>query len=107
MKLSDWVGKLYGFERMEEYRKTHGAIPSGGSHSGAATKNWTSFAGYNQRSPYNQFQYSEKIMLENTEVNISKNDILVVPEGKLGLVPEKYHDSTIELPNSYNFAVIR
>lgn len=42
-----------------------------------------------------------------TPVSLKRGDVLVVPEGKKGDVPEKYHSLTIELPNSIGYAVIK
>ena len=104
MKLSDWVGKLYGFDRMKQHKETHGAIPSRdtGYRGSEYLKKWTSFGGYSETR-----HYSEQIEVEGNEIHMFSDSILVIPEGKLELVPEKFHSKTIELPNSFNYAVIR
>lgn len=45
--------------------------------------------------------------LEHFSVKVAKGDILVVPEGKLNLIPERFRSTTIELPNSSGYSVIK
>lgn len=120
-KLSDWVGHLYGYDRMREYKEQIRSIPSGSSipshEDKDDRKSWASFNGY--KTPVRPWTHmgvgsygnynapGEKLVLGGNDITVYPNSLLVVPEGELHQVPEKYRHNTIELPNSYGYAVIR
>lgn len=120
-KLSDWVASLYGYDRMKEYNKNVRSIPSGPSIPPkeepvvSERRSWPSFTDYrtssnswNHMGGYNSYNSpGEKLVLGGKDITVYPNSLLVVPEGELSQVPEKYRHITIELPHSYGFAIIR
>lgn len=117
-KLSDWVGSLYGYDRMKEYNRNVRSIPSGPSIPPkeepvvSERRSWPTFNDYQTRFSWNHnmgshYAPGEKLILGGKDVTVYPNSLLVVPEGELSQVPEKYRHITIELPHSYGFAIIR
>lgn len=123
--------------RMDEYHRTHGSIPSSLSKaaetvarvslpetSQPAQKPWWDMSDWISGSrstsgPYygggGSFGYSSSFYRDDEEtildglltVSLHRKDVIVVPAGKMDLVPEKYRAQTIELEFSQGYAVIK
>lgn len=126
---------------MDEYKRTHGQIPSSLSNAaeqvaGTAVQRpvqqslptqeradwwnrpWWEFGkpgfqvsgGHYPYTGYQNHTYvndDETILDGLLTVSLNKKDVIVVPEGKIEDVPEKYRCNTIELPFCTTYSGIR
>ncbi len=126
-----WFGRKH--PRMDEYLRTHGKLPSLSESAAEASKaplsipSANTYGGNQQSRPWwvlsewmdtrypstynhgrNPYINDEETILDGLlTVSLRRGDVIVVPAGKADVVPEKYRELTIELEDSFGYAVIK
>jgi hypothetical protein len=101
--------------RLFNYQNANRRIPSGPSHiphDSPAPKVLDSRAPWWERYPeyrggrFSKIDDEETILEGKVSISLDRGDILVIPEGRLDEVPEKYKCRVVEVPHLFDFSVI-